>query len=345
MAQLEQLLLWIGRNIGQLLTIVGIIQGNTSQAAKENVPFEIATNVAIIESLITDPTYGLITLGNRVAQILTYATELWDGTQAVALPDPPPTGYGAGDGTGTADAVWNWEGMPDNLAPWLYMLNAGAFAYQATNIGIPSPATFYFEHAITADGGLYNAPGSYAVFDPSDIHGDETLKTCLQRQNPTATCDWSEATDGRVTVITTDGVGFDTWTTNIDESGFQSLKDLLYPPGAASTPPVWPGIDSVTLLDPADITSLLTYTADMAGVIVNISSVGANKPQVPYGDQQAWRYIGAISFVSDNGDVEPWQQLAFANALYLPRTMLEASAVVLRTDASVAGTVTPFTIP
>ncbi|HWI69625.1 MAG TPA: hypothetical protein VNS88_14830, partial [Nitrospiraceae bacterium] len=156
---------------------------------------------------------------------------------------------------------------------------------------------------------------------------------------------WSEATDGRVTVITTDGEGFDTWTTTIDESGFQALKDLLYPPSASAAPPVWPGIDNVTPLDPADITALLTYTADMSGVIVNISSVGANKPQVPYGDQQAWRYIGAISFVSDNGDVEPWQQLAFANALYLPRTMLQASAVVVRTDASVVGTVTPFTIP
>jgi hypothetical protein len=95
---------------------------------------------------------------------------------------------------------------------------------------------------------------------------------------------------------------------------------------------------------PVTIAAQLTVSGPMDGVEVIITSVASSKPNVPYDTQNAYKFIGALAFVDDNGDVEPYQQLSFANALYCPKFMTRATSVVVRCDPSVAGTITPWVV-
>jgi hypothetical protein len=134
------------------------------------------------------------------------------------------------------------------------------------------------------------------------------------------------------------------WVTAMDNAQYLNLRAEIADVSTVLTAPVWPGTDLVTTGDTYDIIPLLVITEPCDGVILHIEDVTTSKPEIPYGDQPAWRYLGALAFVNDIGKVEPWQPLAFADALYTVRSMKRASGVVLRADPSIVGTITPWVV-
>lgn len=107
-------------------------------------------------------------------------------------------------------------------------------------------------------------------------------------------------------------------------------------------PPIWPGITGVRLGTPVALTPMLTLAGPMNGVVVTITSVPAGQGSYDYNGLTEYRYIGSLTFLSDRGDAEHYQQLGFQSAVYTPRTMHSAASVHLRTYAGVSGTITPW---
>ena len=122
---------------------------------------------------------------------------------------------------------------------------------------------------------------------------------------------------------------------------------IVVPPPVVTlnAPPVWPGIDNVTLGDPVDLAPGLTITEAMDGVDVSITGTEPNYSYwFTYDDLRAYRSVGALVFLDDQGHAEAYQALNFASAVYCPRTMKRASALKLFSSHGLTGTVTPWTI-
>jgi hypothetical protein len=120
---------------------------------------------------------------------------------------------------------------------------------------------------------------------------------------------------------------------------------IIYPAAPpVLVPPIWPGLEAVTLGAEVALDRTLTITAPMDGVIVAITAVAPKQMFYTYDDVLAYRHVGALAFVSDRGDVENWQALGFQEAVYVPRMMAHASAVKLFTPGGTEGTIRPWTL-
>lgn len=122
----------------------------------------------------------------------------------------------------------------------------------------------------------------------------------------------------------------------------------LYPAPIAvdvNVPPVWPGLDLVTLGTPVALDSGVTITEPMDGVLISITGTEPDYTHFyTYDDLRAWRNVGALVFLSDDGQAEGFQPIGFVSAVYCPRSMKQASAVKLKCGHGLTGTVTPWTI-
>jgi hypothetical protein len=96
---------------------------------------------------------------------------------------------------------------------------------------------------------------------------------------------------------------------------------------------------------PVDISLTFTIDGPLAGVIVALTAYPTLKGHYDYDDYIQALKIGALTFVSDNGDAEYVQALGFMNEVYVPKNMTQAASCKFRTVSGVTGTVTPFTIP
>jgi hypothetical protein len=355
LSTIEAVVLRILGILSQVLTLLGLIQGQTSKAAQENVPFSIDTNVSISKAILTDGTFGNSALLAAIvavqsqqladtATLTTLITNLTDGTTPVSLPPTAPSGYGGLSSSDTADAVWGNTSFFAGFAAYNYLLiagDAGAYLanwYENDNIGRYFQPVFLHIHY------TFVVTDDLPVFDPTDILSTEDLKTCLIRQNPTFTVDWTYAPQGTCYLVGSFGADQEDWVTTIDGTYFNLIKAQLFPTTSINAPPVWPGLAGVTLGSPTALSSSLTVSGPMDGVLIDITSVSTNKPALAYGGETAYKFIGALAFVSDNGDVEQFQSLGFQTAIYCPLFLKSADAVVLRVDPSVAGTITPWVI-
>lgn len=341
-----------------LVNLLGVISGMNSvlgSTAQESQKLIIQTIAANAANTVNSPTFGnaalLAAIADAKAQgiadtasLLVAISDLTDGTTPVSLPVSPPTGYGASSLSDIADAVWSYSIFPLGGGARYYLAAAGNYGgYQKFQLFEGADNT-YFYPLMPDVFWPFGVSADYPRFDPSDILVSETLLTCMARQNPAFSCAWWTYTDGAVKLTGPGGSDVEDWITTLDETRFQFIKSLIFPINSIEIAPNWPGLAKVTLGTPVAITPGLTITTPMDGVIVTITSVTANKPSLAYGSELAYKFIGGLSFVSDNGQVEPFQQLAFTNALYCPREMTRAASVVLRADASVVGTVTPWVI-
>lgn len=111
-----------------------------------------------------------------------------------------------------------------------------------------------------------------------------------------------------------------------------------------NVPPVWPGLDGVTLGTPVAIAPGVTIDEAMDGVIVTITGlpVGAGKYQ--FDTEPSWLHMGAVAFYSDNADIEQAQSFSFEHHLLVPRTMAHAAGCYVRAKVAVTGTITPWVI-
>jgi hypothetical protein len=123
----------------------------------------------------------------------------------------------------------------------------------------------------------------------------------------------------------------------ISESEFQAVKSL-----ARGTAPVWPGAANVTLGAPVALSSDLTIIGPLDGILVNVTTPPTGLGKFMIGGRTAYYNIGQVAFISDNGDVEPWQFLSWDVALYCPRQQRRAASAILRVLAGAGGTATPW---
>ena len=113
----------LGAILAAILEVLGLAQsiksavdslrGSSDQTAKENVPFTIETNVALIDSNVRDPAHGLAAIITAIQSVRLDTTSPHIGTitdvldaiallTPVTLPTTPPPGYGGAD----APTVW-----------------------------------------------------------------------------------------------------------------------------------------------------------------------------------------------------------------------------------------------
>jgi hypothetical protein len=110
------------------------------------------------------------------------------------------------------------------------------------------------------------------------------------------------------------------------------------------TAPIWPGLAGVTLGTPVALADRVVIEEALHGVLVNVTSPPHGLGKFEIGSQSFWYRLGMLYFVSDNGDVEAAQPLGCGNAIYVPKTMAEASGALLRVKGDPEGTVTPWTL-
>jgi hypothetical protein len=111
-------------------------------------------------------------------------------------------------------------------------------------------------------------------------------------------------------------------------------------PGA----PVWPGLANVTFGAPVALSTGLTITTPMHGVVVNLTSVPAENDRYLFDTEASWVHIGALAFADDNDAFEGFQPFSFGKHILTPTRLVRAERVVIRSALGVQGTVTPWTI-
>lgn len=334
--------------INQIISIVTGIQNALGTPAQQHSVDDVLTDTDTIITMLNDPSIGLAWIAGEIdAQavgILAAIAALPQVGDPVTLPTVPPTGYGGADVADIVDQVWNDGQAALGTTPSDTLLQIARSLNTTADFDMPLySGIFQVSRIDWGTTGFYLSLLNYPLFDPSDILITEDFPTCLARQNPTWNIGQPWFPQTFVGLDPTDGSVVH-YTTTIDELGFQALKAAIFPPSSGGLPPVWPGLAEVTLGTPVAIASQLTVAGPMDGCIITITSVTTNKPSLAYDTQLAYKFIGGLAFVDDNGDVEPFQTLAFTNGLYSPQRMTRATSVVLRTDPGVVGTVTPWVI-
>jgi hypothetical protein len=321
---------------------------------------EDTVNLAVVASQATlsevdNVTYGLAVLETEhvailaaiagVESLITSALAILDGFVAdgVPLPAVPPSGYGV-DVTDIASAVWN-ESQPaipstpiDALLQVARSLNTTADFDMGLYVGMFRVSRFDWPA-----NGFYITSIEYPIFDPTDILPTETLLTCLTRQNPTWVVGNAWAPQDVVSLDPTSG-GQAHFTTLIGEADFQQIKASLYPALALNELPLWPGVANVTFGSPVALDVSGTITEQMDGVVISITSVPLKQGSFGFDTLTSWRNVGAIAFLSDDGEAEFPQTLGFNSAIFTPKAMAHAAGLVFRTTIGVSGTITPWTV-
>lgn len=332
----------------QIITLITGVESVLGTPAQQHSVDDVLTDTATIIAMLNDPTIGLAWISGEIdaqaAGILTAIAGLPQTGDPVTLPTVPPTGYGGGTALETASAVWTNYVLTDLVTPWEYMKSLGSrslYEKGYSDIFKTDDLFSFFFPAYDQFGGL---SGGQPTFDWSAIDLSNDFLAEVQLQNGSYTTGWYDGAGGMVAMNDPLSASNNNFITNITGLEYDLITGRSAPVSSTIVPPVWPGLALVTMGSPTDIASQLTVDGPMDGVEILITSVASNKPNVPYDTQMAYKFIGAIAFVDDNGDVEPYQPLAFAQALYCPKFMTRATSVVVRADQSVVGTITPWVI-
>jgi len=107
-------------------------------------------------------------------------------------------------------------------------------------------------------------------------------------------------------------------------------------------PPVWPGIADVTLGTPVALSDGAVITGPLDGLLLNVTGHPTGSGKFAFGGYRSWRYLGAVLFISDNGDAEWPSQIGPEQQVITPRSMKSAASAVFRLNAGFTGTVTPW---
>ena len=349
---------FLGRVLNLLLQLLGVSQAIlgtvTDPVAAGHVADEQA-GVANIVMIVNDPTYGNPELRvqlNAIEAEVTAAvsslslaiSNLTDGTTPVSLPVVPPSGYGTPTASAIGDAVWNYEyGLSGRQAgTWLEWSGSGQLRDWVVAVDLPYSPRWLPLLWPMEDPGSYTA--NYPQFNPVDILPGETFLACVIRQNPGAVSVDQFTGNGPIQVTYPSTATLYTWVSAFDGNDFAGWARLAGVTGLSMATPVWPGLANVTLGSPIAMTTGDAVTIDCDGVIVNMSSVPAKLGNFSFGTESSYRNLGALSFQSDNGQMERAQTLGFTDCLYVPLSMSHAVGFAYRTQAGVVGTITPFVL-
>jgi len=329
-----------------ILTALGI-------PAQQDTLLGVATDSAISRSVLdwSDVSPGPLKtaliaieadMATMSAAVLAAIAALPDGTSPVVLPSIPPTGYGGG----TASDVWSYTLSPEGRDAADLLQDAGhlALATQSSGALVVAHSQFMqLEGAIGAGG--YSYPTQNAIdLNPFDILADDDRLSWLERQWGSPIVWIYDAYNDNYYFKDAPPSSDLLWRCVVTREWFARLKAtaLGTVPGALVLPPLWPGLALVTLGTPVALSPGLTITEPMHGVLVELTSVPSVRGFYEYDDLKGWLNVGSLTFITDNGDAEPFQGLSFALAVYTPKSMAEAAGVKVRAGSGVAGTVTPW---
>jgi hypothetical protein len=346
----------LGINLGEIAAgvdeIIARQQAQALQATVDSILQAVNAELALTRSLVGQVVAVQDSINTLTAQLNIDVTAI-----LTAIADLSATGTGGvliGAVSTTAlgeigNEVWNWPIPTEGTAAQTCLADAHYYALYQSNAAkpIPVPLASGNEWRMT---GNWNSPGQGA-FDPSVsfaldyttlLPSDATTFDWLTRVYPLP---WTDLGDG-LPALPDPNANTYFWQVNIPQDRFIELKAALFGP---STPveaaPIWPGLAGVTLGTPVAIAPSFTVTGPMQGVLVALTAFPTLKGQYVYDGLVQALKIGALTFVSDNGDAEYVQALGFVNEVYVPKNMAAASECKVRAVAGVAGTVTPFTIP
>lgn len=356
---MTELLPLLERIIGILLQSFGLaqlIQGQTVHVAQETVPYEIATELAVVEGLLTDPDIGQKALSNKIAALAASQTAGFAAVEAaigtpqqagseVTLPAVPPAGYGGLDATATGDAVWLWKDSQNNNAITLLQLGGytGEYDFEWIARSIPGQPYLRFVTAGNDFPADLNNLGPQQPLDAATIvPSDATPAAWVERAY--ADYGWQEfgLWDNTTVLVYADGnnPGY-YWALDLTQQQFDALRSSST---AIAVAPVWPGLAAATLGTPVALAPSVTVPGPLDGIIVSITSVTEQAGFYPFADIRSYRNLGALVFVDDNGQAEYPQNLGLTSGVYTPKSMVQASECILRTYPGVTGTVTPWVV-
>lgn len=339
----------------QVLALVTGIKAALFPVAVEHSPYSIETISANAANTVNNPFYGNAALlaaisgvtggsqGSILAAIGNLATQEQANTAAILTAIGSGGGGGGGGGISAAD-VWNYPMLTGIGATASgNMISMAQFVFQISNYSLLTRLdTPYFWLLMS-----WSQPAT-SVMTPtapnvseSTILASDTVLSWLTREAPTFSWTTSLIPDHVSAPVSSPSA---IWVCKFGPADFDVLKAGLFPASGAVGPPVWPGASHVTLGSAVALSTGLTITAAMDGIIVTITSVPVTTSFFQFDDVKSWRYIGGLSFFDDDGHQEFPQGLGFQTAVYSPKEMLHASGVKVRTQPGIVGTVQPWTI-
>lgn len=371
----------VGSFLGAILQNLGLLPANS--VAQERTPLYISNVVTNAQLAIQNPTYGLSALHADIAAIVpaleAYIATALDGLEVTATVPVQPSWYTSPptppDAATIAGAVWDHATTVSRLdnfrtnLPTQELLE-GIWAildYQQGFYGVPLAGNPWVGRCsdspdLLADGGQqwtnYSEFGSPAAPDFSQWLSTDTVYSFLSRTQPAA--GWTNVgpngltTNHRAWIMGSyHGVTrpfYCSRFTELDATIQAASSGAVIEIGAGvevdipPTAPVWPGGDLVTLGTPVPFTENVDVTAEMDGCIVTITTPPTRTGHYMLGSEDLWYGVGRISFENDDGEIEPWQYLAFNAGIFTPRSMAHASAVHLQVLGGAEGTVTPWAV-
>jgi hypothetical protein len=154
-----------------------------------------------------------------------------------------------------------------------------------------------------------------------------------------------------------------TWSTDSSDENIIGYLTSLYEPEAphftprltqtewarvygarAAKAPIWPGIDGVTLGTTVPAVESTVLEIPMDGILWLTTSYPSARARWGAAPYYSVYHTGRLAFITDNGDLEPFQYMGWQNAVYVPQTMGRAAGVVVFLEANIEGAITPWDI-
>jgi hypothetical protein len=142
-----------------------------------------------------------------------------------------------------------------------------------------------------------------------------------------------------------DHTGLGTWICDVATwmlpyvSGRAYSRSLLQ-----TTPPIWPGVDYVTVGTPVALAQGVTVEGPMHGLTLAIDTPPPDVEKTAFDSIDSYYHIGQLAFENDDGAIEGFQPFSFLKEQKTPRRMVIAERCYIRCFLGITGSATPWTI-
>jgi hypothetical protein len=292
---------------------------------------------------IYDPILGLDNLHNLVANL--NIDRIADKAAILAAIAALPAGSAivippAAD---NANAVWDYyPPMGNGKTAATLMADAGGLGDNLLNAaGMPLRGASLFAINGNWANNYVNSVGTLPSPDWSDIRPDDTRLSWLQRTDSGHT--WTAFAPAYEPFAHYSGDlthGYWNITPLFSEADFEVWKLAL----SSRRVPIWPGLANVTLGTTVPAVVSTTLELPMDGIIWLTTSYPPARARWGAAPYYSIYHTGRLAFITDNGDLEPFQYMGWQNAIFVPQTMGRAAGVVVFLEAGIEGAITPWDI-